>query len=332
MLKAVGAAAALALGAPVALAVVVSGPTATGSTPSPAAVAEIPAELLPVYETAATTCPGLPWQVLAGIGFIESRHAGGRADPATGQVAPPIIGPAINGRPGFAAIPDPASPDGWAHAVGPMQFLTTTFAAWGVVAPDRPPGATPDPNNAWDAIFTAARYLCGRGDRLGDVRAAILRYNRSDSYADQVLEKAAQYGLGGPASSELAAGGPGAGDAAVAAALTQLGVPYVWGGATPGTGFDCSGLVQWAYAQTGVALPRTTVGQIGAGIAVPLDQLRAGDLVFSRSVRGGETVDMGHVGIYAGGGQELVAPHTGDVVSLRPLDRPRVQAVRRVAG
>ena len=332
VLRALGAAAALALGMPVALAAVVSGPTATASAPSAIAVAEIPADLLPVYETAATTCPALPWQVLAGIGFVESHHAGGHADPATGEVVPPIIGPAIDGRPGFAAIPDPASPDGWAHAVGPMQFLTTTFAAWAVVAPDRPPAATPDPNNAWDAIFTAAHYLCGGADHLDDVRAAILRYNHSDVYAAQVLEKATQYGLGGTAPSATPAGPAGAGDAAVAAALTQLGVPYVWGGETAGRGFDCSGLVQWAYAQAGVAVPRTTFGQIDIGVPVPLDQLRPGDLIFSRSVRGGQVIDMGHVAIYAGAGQVIVAPHTGDVVSLRPLDPPRVQAARRVAG
>lgn len=331
MLKALGAAAALVLGTPIALAAVVTGPTSTASGPSATAVAEIPADLLPVYVTAATMCPGLPWQVLAGIGFIESHHAGGHADPTTGQVAPPIVGPAIDGRPGFATLPDPASPDGWAHAVGPMQFLTTTFAAWGVVAPDRPPGATPDPNNAWDAIFTAARYLCAGADHLDDVRSAILRYNHSDDYANQVLEKATQYGLGGPASSALPAGAAGAGDAAVAAALTQLGVPYVWGGETPGVGFDCSGLVQWAYAQAGVSLPRTTFGQIDVGVPVPLDQLRPGDLVFSRSIRGGQVVDRGHVAMYAGAGQVVVAPHTGDVVSLRPLDAGGVQDVRRVS-
>ncbi len=332
VLKALGVAATLVLGTPVALAAVVSGPMATDSAPSAAAVAEIPAGLLPVYTTAATTCPGLPWQVLAGIGWVESHHASGRADPATGQVTPPIIGPAIDGRPGFAGIADPTSSDGWAHAVGPMQFLTTTFAAWAVLAPDRPPGATPDPNNAWDAIFTAARYLCGGADELDDIRAAILRYNRSDAYVDDVVQKATEYGLGGPSPDAPSRGAAGAGGAAVAAALTQLGVPYLWGGTTPGVGLDCSGLVQWAYAQAGVTLPRTTAGQINAGVPVAVDQLRPGDLVFTRSIRGGQTIEMGHVAIYAGAGHVIVAPRTGDVVSVRPLHPARVQAVRRVAG
>lgn len=330
VLKALGVAAALVLGTPVALAAVVSGPMSTDSAPSAAAVSEIPADLLPVYVTAAATCPGLPWQVLAGIGWVESHHAGGRADPTTGQVTPPIIGPAIDGRPGFAAIADPTSPDGWAHAVGPMQFLTTTFTGWAVLAPDRPPGATPDPNNAWDAIFTAARYLCAGADHLDDLRSAILRYNRSGAYVDEVLDKASEYGLGGP-SAELPIGdSAGAGEAAVAAALTQLGVPYVWGGTTPGVGLDCSGLVQWAYAQAGVTLPRTTAGQVTAGVPVAVIELRPGDLVFTRSIRGGQVVEMGHVAIYAGDGHVIVAPRTGDVVSVRPLDPARVQAVRRV--
>lgn len=332
VLKVLGVAAALALGTPIALAAVVSGPMSTDSAPSATAVAEIPDSLLPVYVTAATTCLGLPWQVLAGIGWIESHHAGGRADPATGQVAPPIIGPAIDGRPGFAAIADPASPDGWAHAVGPMQFLTTTFTAWAVLAPDRPPGSAPDPNNAWDAIFTAARYLCGGADQLDDIRTAILRYNRSSVYVDDVLQKASEYGLGGPSGDAPTGGAVGAGDAAVAAALTQLDVPYVWGGTTPGVGLDCSGLVQWAYAQAGVTLPRTTAGQINSGVAVSIDELRPGDLVFTRSIRGRQTVEMGHVAIYAGAGQVIVAPRTGDVVSVRPIDAARVQAVRRVVG
>jgi cell wall-associated NlpC family hydrolase len=331
VLRVLGGVAAVVLGAPIALAAVITGPTSTASAPSPAAVAEIPADLLPVYETAATTCSGLPWQVLAGIGWAESHHAEGRADPATGDVDPPIIGPAIDGREGFAAIADPTSPDGWAHAVGPMQFLPTTFSAWAVLAPDRPPGATPNPNNAWDAIFTAARYLCGGADQIDDMRAAVLRYNHSDTYASNVLTKATEYGLGGPPA-DATSGAPGVGDAAVAAALTQLGVPYVWGGKTAGAGFDCSGLVQWAYAQAGVTLPRTTFGQIAVGVPVAVDQLRPGDLVFSRSVRGGQVVEMGHVAIYAGAGMVVVAPHSGDVVSIRALDVAGIQAARRVGG
>ena len=154
----------------------------------------IPGGLEPVYRQAATAyCDGLPWEALAGIGWVESRHARGDADPATGEVTPRILGPAIDGRPGFAAIPDPSSPDGWAHAEGPMQFLPSTWRRWATLAPSRPPGATPSPHNAWDAIHAAARMLCGGRSRIVDLRRAIFGYNHDWGYVDAVLAKADEY-------------------------------------------------------------------------------------------------------------------------------------------
>ena len=97
----------------------------------------------------------------------------------------------------------------------------------------------------------------------------------------------------------------GRGAAAVAAAASQLGTPYVWGGSSPG-GFDCSGLTMWAWRQAGVSLPRVTYSQRGAGTVVPLSQAQPGDLVFYSG--------FGHVALYAGGGQVIHAPRTGDVV------------------
>lgn len=158
-------------------------------------IADIPAELVGVYVAAATSCPGLPWTVLAAIGHVESRHGQGRVDPLTGDVRPPILGPALDGRPGFARIPDPTSRDGWTRAQGPMQFLPSTWRAWGRLAPSRPAAATPSPHNAWDAIWSAAAYLCGLDGRISDLRAAILTYNRSSRYVDQVLAKSAEYDI-----------------------------------------------------------------------------------------------------------------------------------------
>ncbi|HEX4527292.1 MAG TPA: NlpC/P60 family protein [Gaiellaceae bacterium] len=94
-------------------------------------------------------------------------------------------------------------------------------------------------------------------------------------------------------------------------ALSQLGTPYVWAGSAPG-GFDCSGLVMWAYSQVGVSLPHSSYGQYGYGVPVSRDQLEPGDLVFFDG--------LGHVGIYIGGGQFVHAPHTGDVVKISSLD------------
>ena len=97
----------------------------------------------------------------------------------------------------------------------------------------------------------------------------------------------------------------------VSYALSQLTTPYVWGGSAPG-GFDCSGLVMWAYAQVGVSLPHSSYAQYGYGVPVGRDQLAPGDLVFFDG--------LGHVGIYIGGDQFVHAPHTGDVVKISSLD------------
>jgi cell wall-associated NlpC family hydrolase len=97
----------------------------------------------------------------------------------------------------------------------------------------------------------------------------------------------------------------------VAIALQYLGVPYVWGGSSPSSGFDCSGFTSYVFAQVGVYLPHHAASQYGMGVPVPYDQLAPGDLVFFSG--------LGHVGIYIGGGQFVHAPHTGDVVKISSL-------------
>jgi peptidoglycan DL-endopeptidase CwlO len=98
----------------------------------------------------------------------------------------------------------------------------------------------------------------------------------------------------------------------VGIAMQYLGVPYVWGGASP-SGFDCSGLVMYVFAQVGISLPHYTVAQYDYpnSVSVSRDQLQPGDLVFFAG--------LGHVGIYVGGGQFIHAPHTGDVVRIDSL-------------
>jgi cell wall-associated NlpC family hydrolase len=119
-----------------------------------------------------------------------------------------------------------------------------------------------------------------------------------------------------PAPPPRSGGGPpppasSLGARAVQIAETQLGVQYVWGGASP-SGFDCSGLTMWVYAQLGISLPHYTGGQWVAGPHVSYDQLAPGDLVFFEP-------SIGHVGIYIGGGSFIHAPHTGDVVKISSL-------------
>jgi cell wall-associated NlpC family hydrolase len=123
---------------------------------------------------------------------------------------------------------------------------------------------------------------------------------------------------GGDASGGSSGGGApsaplpsGSGNAAAASvAMQYLGVPYVWGGASP-SGFDCSGLASYAYAQIGKSVPHYTGAIWAAFPKVPSDQLEPGDMVFFNG--------LGHMGIYIGGGQYVHAPHTGDVVKVSSL-------------
>ncbi|WP_426497514.1 lytic murein transglycosylase [Streptomyces sp. D54] len=156
------------------------------------AEAGIPASILAAYkqaeQTVRTTDPTcrLPWQLLAAIGKVESGQArGGRVD-ANGTASPPILGPALNGQ-GFALIKDT---DGGAYdsdavhdrAVGPMQFIPSTWASWGQ---DANGDGRKDPNNIYDAALAAGRYLCANDRDLAiaaDLDKAVLSYNRSNEY------------------------------------------------------------------------------------------------------------------------------------------------------
>jgi cell wall-associated NlpC family hydrolase len=108
----------------------------------------------------------------------------------------------------------------------------------------------------------------------------------------------------------------GIGGKAVAIAAQYLGVPYRWGGASPLTGFDCSGLTMFVYAQLGVHLSHYTGNQLHEGTPVPPQALQPGDLVFFDA---GAFGVPGHEGMYVGGGLFIQAPHTGDVVKISPL-------------
>ncbi|WP_370327640.1 transglycosylase SLT domain-containing protein [Euzebya sp.] len=144
--------------------------------------------------------------------------------------------------------------------------------------------------------------------------AAAVAYSRPGATVATAYER--------PASADPLAPGSDFGSAVVAIASRELGTPYVWGGESPG-GFDCSGLVRHAYRQAGIELPRVSRDQARVGEAVPsLDQAIPGDLVAF-----GDPVD--HIGIYAGNGQMVVAPRTGDVVKVQDITRP-ITAIRRV--
>lgn len=171
----------------------------TGLTPTDSARADIPPTYQALYQDATSRrCPTLPWSVLAAIGKVESDHGrlgGARLQP-DGTVTPRIIGVALDGSPGVARIldTDRGRYDGdttYDRAVGPMQFIPSTWAAYGI---DATGSGAADPHNAVDAIHSAAHYLCAVGaSDPARIPQAILAYNRSTTYRDRVLEIAASY-------------------------------------------------------------------------------------------------------------------------------------------
>jgi membrane-bound lytic murein transglycosylase B len=142
---------------------------------------------------------GVSWNLLAGIGRIESGHAGGGAVDARGTAVVPIYGPALDGTlPGNEVIisSNVGSRPTYARAMGPMQFLPGTWARY---AADGKGDGVADPQNLFDSALAAAKYLCSGGLNLRDpqqVMAAILRYNNSMAYAQNVLGWAAAYATG----------------------------------------------------------------------------------------------------------------------------------------
>jgi cell wall-associated NlpC family hydrolase len=100
--------------------------------------------------------------------------------------------------------------------------------------------------------------------------------------------------------------------AVLEAAYSVLGTPYQWGGASPETGFDCSGFTAWAWSHAGVYLPHSSSAQYSSLPHVAREQLQPGDLVFFYD-------PVSHVGIYVGGGRMIDSPHTGTVVQVRPI-------------
>lgn len=152
--------------------------------------------------------------------------------------------------------------------------------------------------------------------REAAARAAALARLRAEEAARRAAQRAAEAQAQStptqivpPPPVNVPTGGTGAGHPQAASiALQYLGVPYVWGGASP-SGFDCSGLVMYVYAQLGISLPHYTVAQWNA--TDPISSPAPGDLVFFNGLQ--------HVGIYIGGGRFVDAPHTGSVVRIDSL-------------
>ena len=321
-----------------------SGSAADTSTTTTGA-AGLNAVLAAAYQQAADeapqrvpACTGMTWQILAGVAQVESDQAAGHQIAADGEITPPIVGPALDGSGTGGNTTVVHDGSGYAHALGLFQFLPSTWAADGLNG--RGTAAPPDVQNVFDASLTAAVYLCGTGRDLTQptqLHDAIYSYNHSDAYVDQVEAAINQFNQ---LTAAPAVSATGRAAVVIRAALAERGVPYSWGGGdahgpTRGTccseggqdgtlivGFDCSGLALYAYAQAGVALPRTAAEQAGVGRRVPasagLAALRPGDLIFYAYVPGNDA-SIYHVAIYLGGGQQVAASRPGVPVDVEPI-------------
>jgi cell wall-associated NlpC family hydrolase len=193
---------------------------------------------------------------------------------------------------------------------------------------------------AADAQALVDQVAAQQGDlnaQIADYQAQYDRLNAAEQEASRAqaerahaTESAASAGSTGdssaapaPAPSAPIVAGSGAGATAVNAAMAQLGDPYVWAASGPNS-FDCSGLVQYAYAAAGISLPHSSGSQAKAGQAVSRDQLQPGDIIAFYS-------PVSHVGIYIGNGQMVHAPTSGDVVKVASIDvMGSITAMRRV--
>ncbi|MFD8339268.1 NlpC/P60 family protein [Streptomyces solisilvae] len=329
-----------------------SGGTAANAT---AAGADIPARMLTAYIAAAENlrsyrprCRGMQWQVLAGIAKVESGHAAGRTVSSGGDVRPRILGPRLDGSGAggnTTPVPDTdrgrwdGDPDG-ERAVGPFQFLPSAFRT---VGKDGNGDRVRDPHNVDDAALSAAVYLCGSGrgrdlTQRRHLETAVRSYNHSAAYVADVMGWISRYKATGTAASVK--GVSGQARTVLAAALSQRGTPYSWGGGSvngpsygiccsPGgssgeriRGFDCSGLTSYAYAQAGITLPRTAAVQAGVGRRIPaaagVQALQPGDLVFYGYVPTSDGT-IHHVGIYLGNGKMINALRPGTKVGVDPV-------------
>ncbi|MFE9748240.1 NlpC/P60 family protein [Saccharothrix saharensis] len=259
--------------------------------PSHAAVADIPADYLTLYQAAAPLCPGLDWSILAAIGKVETDH-------------------------GRSPLPGVHHGENHAGAGGPMQFLAATFTEV-ITRHTLPPGGAEPPSryHPHDAIHAASHYLCDNGASQGDLRAAIWAYNHSDDYVNAVLTQATAYAetMAGSGDCNAVQAPNEAAFTAINYACGQLGLPYVWGGdGIHEGGYDCSGLTKAAYAAADIPLPRTAQTQYDTGPHVPLGQpLLPGDLVFY-----GTPDNVHHVGLYIGNGHMINAPDFGQPVQI----------------
>ncbi|TYB46571.1 bifunctional lytic transglycosylase/C40 family peptidase [Actinomadura chibensis] len=293
----------------------------SGADAQPAAATDakaIPANYLDLYKGAGRAY-GIPWNVLAGIGKVETGH-------------------------GTSTLPGVKSGENYAGAGGPMQFLAATWKAFAV---DGNKDGRKDRYDPADAIPTAAAYLKHNGAPQR-MRTAIFQYNHSWEYVNLVLDWAEKY-VGGDfkvvqangidcADNDLPLNASELVRKIITFAMAQRGKPYVFGANGPDA-WDCSSLIQAAYRSAGLAIPRTTFEQWPYGVKVGKGKELPGDLVFFNSGPGTSSNSPGHVGMVIGNGKMIVASCSTCVPAIgvksykrpdwvgvtRPLARPDLQ-------
>ena len=180
-------------------------------------------------------------------------------------------------------------------------------------------GSTGDKVKQLQGNLIMLGYLNDRADGIfgKNTEAAVRRYQSKNGLsADGVAGSATTSRVGKEVLRILAV---------VDAAKQHLGLPYAYDGTSPATGFDCSGLTQYAFAKAGITIPRVSYEQATSGVSVPRAELRIGDLVAFNS-------PVSHVGIYVGGGRFIHSPKSGDVVKYTNLSAMRLTAIRRFTG
>ena len=239
---------------------------------------------------------GVPWQVLIAIMGIESGGNPQAVSPV-GALGLMQVMPQYWQETAHRWGPDLMDP--WVNVRTAAEILTQGYLKWGT----------------WEQA--AAAYF-GAIDGAGNITLAADAFNttgheyvtrfKNNLVALGFIEFLISADILGPETENM-----------LEYAMSALGTPYVWGGASDTAGFDCSGLVVWAYSQVGVQVPRTAAEQFNATTRIEEADLLPGDLVFFENTAG---PGITHVGIYVGGGYMLNAPAENDVVQLMALTTP----------